>query len=89
MVLFHCKSGEHRALADVYFIPKLRINIICISQLDERRCQVLIDNGVLRIRDRERKLLAKVEPARNRLYVLELSIARPMCLMEKQDDQAW
>jgi len=28
---------------------------------------VLIDGGVLRIRDRERKLLAKVERGRNRL----------------------
>jgi hypothetical protein len=34
-ILFHGKSGEHKALTDVYFIPKLRSNIISIGQLDE------------------------------------------------------
>ena len=75
-VVFQCKDGEHKALTNVYFIPKLRSNIISIGQLDERGCQVLIDGGVLRIRDRERKLLAKVERGRNRLYTLAMRHAR-------------
>jgi len=73
----------------VYYIPKLRSNIVSIGQLDERGCQVLIDGGVLRIRDRERKLLAKVERDRNRLYTLALRIARPVCLAARCDDAAW
>ncbi|CAO2045765.1 unnamed protein product [Urochloa humidicola] len=52
-IVFMCKNGEHRALTDVYFIPKLQSNIISIGQLDERGCQVLIDDGMLRIRDRD------------------------------------
>ena len=87
-VVFQCKAGEHKALMDVYYIPKLRSNILNIGQLDERDCQVLIDGGVLRIRDRERKLLAKVERGRNRLYTLELRIARPVCLAARCDDAA-
>ena len=71
-VVFQCKAGEHKALTVVYYIPKLRSNIVSIGQLDERGCQVLIDGGVLRIRDHERKLLAKVERSRNRLYTLAL-----------------
>ena len=78
--MFQCKNGEHKALTDVYYIPKLRSNIVSIGQLDEQGCQVLIDGGVLRIRDRERKLLAKVERGRNRLYTLALRIARSVCL---------
>ena len=74
-VVFQCKNGEHKALTDVYYIPKLRSNIVSIGQLDERGCQVLIDGGVLRISDRERKLLTKVEHGRNRLYTLALRIA--------------
>ena len=50
---------------------------------------MLIDGGVLRIRDRERKLLAKVERSRNRLYTLALRIARPVCLAARCDDVAW
>ena len=88
-VVFQCKAGEHKVLTDVYYIPKLRSNIVSIGQLDERGCQVLIDGGVLRIKDRERKLLAKVECGRNRLYTLALRIARPVCLATRCDDEAW
>jgi hypothetical protein len=34
-ILFACKSGEHRALTGVYYIPQLRSNIISLGQLDE------------------------------------------------------
>ncbi|KAF8783882.1 hypothetical protein HU200_000329 [Digitaria exilis] len=88
-ILFQCKTGEHHALIDVYFIPKLLSNIVSIGQLDECRCQVLIEGGVLRIRDRERRLLAKVERTKNRLYILELRVARPVCLAARKDDEAW
>ena len=50
---------------------------------------MLIDGGVLWIRDCEWKLLAKVERGRNRLYTLALRIARPVCLAAKCDDVAW
>jgi len=87
-VVFQCKTGEHKALTDVYYIPKLRSNIVSIGQLDERGCQVMIDGSVLRIKDRERKLLVKVERGRNRLYTLALRFARPVCLAARCDDEA-
>ena len=30
-VMFQCKNGEHKALTDVYYIPKLRSNIVSIG----------------------------------------------------------
>ena len=50
-VLFHCKNGEHRALANVYFLPRLTANIISIGQLDEIGYQVLVEDGVMRVHD--------------------------------------
>ena len=50
-IIFRCQNGEHRALTDVYYIPQLRSRIISIGQLDERGSEVLIKDGVLRIRD--------------------------------------
>jgi hypothetical protein len=29
-ILFACKTGEHRALTDIYYIPKLRSNNVCL-----------------------------------------------------------
>ena len=60
-IIFRCQNGEHRALTDVYYIPQLRSSIISIGQLDECGSEVLIKDGVLRIRDREQRLLAKVK----------------------------
>ena len=30
-VVFQCKNGEHKALTDVYYTPKLRSNIVSIG----------------------------------------------------------
>ena len=46
---------------DVYYIPQLRSSIISIDQLDEHGSEVLIKDDILRIRDREKWLLAKVK----------------------------
>ncbi|XP_066341300.1 uncharacterized protein [Miscanthus floridulus] len=60
-IIFRCQNDEHHALTDVYYIVQLRSSIISIGQLDERGNEVLIKDGVLRIRDREQRLLSKVK----------------------------
>jgi hypothetical protein len=87
-ILFSYNTGEHRALMDVYYIPQLRSNIISLGQLIERGCKMLIKTGVLRICDSKQKLLAKVERGRNRLYVFELRIVRPVCFTVRKDNDA-
>lgn len=42
-VLSDCWKGEHRALADVYYIPKLKSNILSLGQLNENGCKAVID----------------------------------------------
>ena len=61
IIIFRCQNGEHRVLTDIYYIPQLRSSIISISQLDEHGSEVLIKDGVIRIRDREQRLLATVK----------------------------
>ena len=53
-ILFSCKTGEHQRLGGVYYIPRLTANIISLGQLDEDKYKVLIEDGVLRIRDQRR-----------------------------------
>jgi hypothetical protein len=78
-VLFALKNGEHQILANTYYIPRLTTNIVSIGQLDEAGFQVLVEHSVLRIRDEERCLLAKVNRNVSRLYILDANIARPVC----------
>jgi hypothetical protein len=88
-VIFAAESSEHRLLTGVYYIPTLRKSIISLGQLDESGSRVEIKDGVMRIWDRHRRLLAKVTRGTNRLYVLNVQVAQPLCLVARQDDEAW
>jgi hypothetical protein len=68
-VIFSCMNGEHRSFFGIYYIPKLKENIIGVGQLDEVGHQVYINSGVMRIKDAEGHLLAKTKRTQNRLYV--------------------
>jgi hypothetical protein len=68
-VIFTAESGE---LTGVYYIPALRNSIISLGQLDESGSRVEIKDGVMRIWDHHRRLLAKVTRGTNRLYVLNV-----------------
>ena len=50
-ILFVGKGGKHHKLTGVYFIPRLKANIVSLSQLDKAGCHISIKRGLLRIRD--------------------------------------
>ncbi|XP_034594666.1 uncharacterized protein [Setaria viridis] len=88
-VIFTVESGEHRLLTGVYYIPALRNSIISLGQLEENGSRVVIDDGVMRIWDRRRRILAKVTRGANGLYILNVQVAQPFCLATRRDDKAW
>jgi hypothetical protein len=88
-VIFSTESGEHRLLIGVYYIPTLRNSIIRLGQLDENGSRVEIKDGVIRIWDRHCRLLAKVTRGTNRLYILNVQVAQPLCLAARRDDETW
>jgi transposase InsO family protein len=57
--------------------------------MDEGGARVLIEDGVLRVWDRQHHLLTWVQRTENRMYRLELQVSRPLCLAVHQDDDAW
>ncbi|XP_066361512.1 uncharacterized protein [Miscanthus floridulus] len=63
--------------------------IISIGQLDERGSEVLIKDGVLRIRDWEQRLLAKVKRSLNQLYLLDLKVEQSVCLAARHSEEPW
>jgi hypothetical protein len=88
-VIFICKNGEHRSLTGVYLIPKLTTNIVSLGQLDEIGYEIVIKGGVMRVRDEQMKLLAKVQRAPNRLYVLNMEVVQPVSLVARETECAW
>ena len=48
-----------------------------------------IDRGILRIWDRQGRLLVKVSRGPNCLYVVCLKVLQPLCAAVRGDDEAW
>lgn len=88
-VLVSARNGGHRGLTDVYYIPKLRSNIISLGQMEEHGCLIVLKEGFLRVFDRDRQLLMKVPRNMNRLYTISLKMSRPVCLLASVADKAW
>lgn len=60
-VLFECHNGEYRALTEVYYIPRLKSNIVSLGQLEENGYQMVLEDGHMCIFYRRKKMLAKVK----------------------------
>jgi transposase InsO family protein len=88
-IIFSGHHGEHKVLTGVYWIPRLKNSIISIGQMDEGGTHVLIEGRVLWVSDQRHRLLARVQRTENRMYRLELQVARPLCPAVHQDDNAW
>jgi hypothetical protein len=85
-VEFLCKDGEHRVFVGVYYIPRLMANIISLGQLDELDYDIHIGGAKLEIREPGGRLLARVEQRPNRLYVLDVNVARrEVCLSAREE----
>jgi hypothetical protein len=88
-ILFSGKNGERWTFVGVYFFPKLNTNIINVGQLDEIGFQTIIEGGVMKIRDVKHRLLTKVLQTLNWLYVLDVDVAKPVCLAARGSEDAW
>jgi hypothetical protein len=47
MILIKCKSGGHKTLTGVYYIPRLTANIVSLGQLEEVGYKIILDGGFL------------------------------------------
>ncbi|BBN03761.1 hypothetical protein Mp_2g26190 [Marchantia polymorpha subsp. ruderalis] len=88
-VLITVRGGEHRALTDVYFIPRLKTSIVSLGQLDENGYPSSIRDDYMSLWDRQDRLLANVTRSAYRLYKVVLQVAQPVCLSVRHGDGAW
>jgi hypothetical protein len=87
VVVFRCKNGKQRSFAGVYFIPRLKANIISVGQLDEAGYDIHIKQGLMSVHEPNGQLLARIERGRSRLYVLSIMVARAECLAMRGDTE--
>jgi hypothetical protein len=88
-ILIKCKTGGHKALIGVYYIPRLKANIVSLGQMEEAGYKIVLESGFLKLWNRASTLAAKVKRGASRLYVLHLDVDRPVCLAAQGTSPAW
>ena len=63
-------SGVNHIVAEVYYIPKLRNNLLSIRQLQERGLAILIKEGMCKIFHLEKGLIIQTNMSANWMFLL-------------------
>jgi hypothetical protein len=88
-ILIKCKTGGHKALTGVYYIPRLKANIVSLGQMEEAGYKIILESGFLKLWNHAGTLAAKVKRGASRLYVLHLDVDRSVCLATQGTSPAW
>lgn len=74
-------------MANVYFIPSLRSNIINLGQETEAGCDIRIRDDYLTLHEKDGNLITKAKRSKNCLYKVIIEIVDTKCLqLISQDD---
>ena len=87
-IVFISKDRKKKILADVYFIPDLKSNIISLGQATESGCDVRMRKDYLTLLDRDGNLLVKAIRSKNRLYKVTMEVDNTRCLQVARDDDS-
>ena len=75
-------------IQDVYYLPHLKTNILSMGQLTEKGYSIFLKDRRLHLKDKQGRLVARVEIGRNRMYKLNLRSIREKCLRVDVEDKA-
>jgi hypothetical protein len=89
-ILLQGISGDQWLLYDVYFIPKLRSNLVSLGQLTEIGHRVVMDEDLIEVSEKNpERVTMRVQRTANRLYKIELKPVHPVCMLANVGDVSW
>lgn len=89
-ILFQGKTGDQWLLRDVYFIPKLKSNLISFRKLTEIGHRNVMDDDEIVVSEKDPcRLIMRVQRTVNHLYKIELVPVKLVCLLTSIVDEAW
>ncbi|KAL1205085.1 Retrovirus-related Pol polyprotein from transposon TNT 1-94 [Cardamine amara subsp. amara] len=86
---FVCKTGEKKALKEIYYIPDLKSNILSLGQATKNGCEVYMKGDSLILRDPHGRLLVRVTRSPKRLYKTHMEISNSRCFHIQDDETTW
>jgi len=89
-ILFQGRSGDQWLLHDIYYVPKLKSNLISLGQLTEIGHRIVMDDDEIVVTEKNpHRLIMRVQRAVNRTYKIELAPVNPICMLTSIGDEAW
>ncbi|KAL4273099.1 hypothetical protein GQ457_13G010880 [Hibiscus cannabinus] len=88
-ILISLKDDSHSLITDVYYVPKLKSNILSLGQLLEKGSEIHMKDRCLWLRNQYANLIAKVSMSKNRMFVLNLKTINAKCLKASVENEAW
>jgi len=89
-ILFQGISRDQWILFDVYFISKLKSNLISLGQLTEIGYRIEMDDDLIEVFEKSAmRTIMRVQRSGNRLYKIELKTVEPVSLLANVDDESW
>ncbi|KAJ6902219.1 Retrovirus-related Pol polyprotein from transposon TNT 1-94 [Populus alba x Populus x berolinensis] len=83
------KNGDSSYIADVYYVPAIKQNLISLGQLLERGYSFYSKNCHLTIRDNNGRLMAYVKMSKNRMFPLNIQYDATRCLSAITNSEEW
>jgi hypothetical protein len=90
LILFQGTFGDQWILFDVYYIPKLRSNLVSLGQLTEIGHRIVMDDDLIEVFEkRNDRTIMRIQRSLNRLYKIELKPTEPASFLTSMDDVSW
>ena len=83
-----CTNGERMIFKNIFYIPKVKTNILSLGKLDSQGCDMRLRDGFLTLHDGQGRLMTKTPKTRGNMYLLKLNIVEHYLLVEKNDEDA-
>ena len=77
-------NGVNFVFPEVYYVPELNNNLLCIGQLQERGLAILIKEGMCKIFHPEKGLIIQTNMSANRIFFL---LPQSQASIQEQSDQ--
>lgn len=87
-VCYQQNDGSIGSIQDVYYVPNIKTNILSLGQLTEKGYSIFLKDRLLHLKDKQGRLVARVEMERNRMYKLNLKGIREKCLQVNVEGKA-
>jgi len=76
-IFFSQNEEKEGTMEDVYYVPDLNNNILSMAQLLKKGYSVFMKDWILHLKDKNERVLANVEMAKNRMFKLNLKSTLP------------